>query len=446
MFIRKIGIKFLIALLIMLLAAPTAFAADQVKLIFNGREYKADITLKDGVSYIPAAALARIPGLEVGDEPIVPIRQLFESQGGEVSWDNDNWQVIVSWREKAGDFTADELVIKSSELLKEANSYKMKGNNTIEFEFEGIEDLKAMLNLPKMEVFIEGIFQYEPMAMYMKQTMKMPLDELGLSPEELEASGLAEEMVTEMVWFENAIYQKSPMSDQWVFQDLTEMKDLFNFDDLMQMTPQQSIELMNKAGVINVFGEDVEKDGREYFTIKNYIDADSFRSLMEEVLGKIDLASFMAAFGAQSEGAEDIGAQFEKVIEVILNNMAIDYYVDTLIDKETLLSDYMSIDLNMEIDVKQLIDAMAEMSEIDEDEKAEIPEGPMNLRLKMKGDYQLSDYGVELELPDLSNAISQEEYIQQLMEKMEEVEESKDLMEQETAEDMDTTESETIEE
>ena len=249
-----------------------------------------------------------------------------------------------------------------------------------------------------------------------------------------------------MVWFENAIYQKSPMSDQWVFQDLTEMKDLFNFDDLMQMTPQQSIELMNKAGVINVFGEDVEKDGREYFTIKNYIDADSFRSLMEEVLGKIDLASFMAAFGAQSEGAEDIGAQFEKVIEVILNNMAIDYYVDTLIDKETLLSDYMSIDLNMEIDVKQLIDAMAEMSEIDEDEKAEIPEGPMNLRLKMKGDYQLSDYGVELELPDLSNAISQEEYIQQLMEKMEEVEESKDLMEQETAEDKDTTESETIEE
>ena len=130
---RKISIKFLIALLIMLLAAPTAFAGEQVKLIFNGQEYKADITLENGVTYIPAAALTRIPGLEVGDDPIIPIRDLFESQGGVVSWDNDSKQVIVSWREKAGEFTADELVIKYSELLKEANTYKMKGNNIIEF-------------------------------------------------------------------------------------------------------------------------------------------------------------------------------------------------------------------------------------------------------------------------------------------------------------------------
>ena len=139
MLTRKIGIKFLTVLLIMLFAATTAFAADPVKLIFNGKEYKADITIEDGVSYIPAAALKRIPGLEVGDDPIVPIRQLFESQGGVVSWDNDNRQVIVSWREKAGEFTADELVMKNSALLKEGNSYKMEGSNTIEFEFEELK-------------------------------------------------------------------------------------------------------------------------------------------------------------------------------------------------------------------------------------------------------------------------------------------------------------------
>ncbi|MDD4570066.1 MAG: hypothetical protein PHE70_08090 [Tepidanaerobacteraceae bacterium] len=426
MLTRKIVSKFLIVLLIMLMAAPTAFAAEPVKLVFNGQEYKADITLENGVTYIPAAALTRIPGLEVGDDPIVPIRELFESQGGVVSWDNDNRQVIVSWREKARDFTADELVVKYSERLKEVNSYKMKGNNTIEFAIEGIEDLMEIPDMPKMEVFIEGVFRYEPMAMYMKQTMKMPLDQLELSPEELEATGLGEEMVTEMVWFENAIYQRTPMSDQWVVQDLGEMKEMLDFNNLMQMTPQQSMEMMNKAGVINVFGEDVEKDGREYYTIKNYIDADSFKSLMEEVLGNIDLASFVAAVGAQSEGAEDISAQFEKVFEVILNNMDVDYHIDTLIDKETLLSDYMNIDLNMTIDMKQLIDAIGEMSEVDEAEKEAIPEGPMILQLKMKGDYELSDYGTELELPDLSNAISQEEYIKQLMEQMEQIEASEE--------------------
>jgi hypothetical protein len=127
---RKISINFLIALLIMLWQHLRLLPENRLRLIFNGQEFKADITLENGVTYIPAAALTRIPGLEIGDDPIVPIRELFESQGGVVSWDNHKRQVIVSWREKRGDYTADELVIKYTELLKEANTYKMKGNNT----------------------------------------------------------------------------------------------------------------------------------------------------------------------------------------------------------------------------------------------------------------------------------------------------------------------------
>ena len=34
--------------------------------------------------------------------------------------------------------------------------------NTIEFGVEGIQDLIEMPNMPKMEVIIEGVFQYEP--------------------------------------------------------------------------------------------------------------------------------------------------------------------------------------------------------------------------------------------------------------------------------------------
>ncbi|WP_213974506.1 hypothetical protein [Tepidanaerobacter acetatoxydans] len=426
---RKIGTKFLIALLIMLLAAPAAFAGEQVKLIFNGKEYQADITLKDGTTYTSAAALKKIPGLEVGNEPIVPIRKLFESQGGSVSWDNDNNQVIVSWREKAGDFTADELVIKYSESLKEANTYKMKGSYQVEYALEGIQDLIEIPDMPKMEATIEGIFQYEPMAMYMKQIMNMPMDELeelGLSPEELEAAGLGEEMVTEIVWQDNAIYQKNPMSDQWIVQDLAKVEGMPDINELMQITPQQSMEMMNKAGVINVFGEDVEKDGKKYYTIKNYIDADSFKKLTEETLNNFDITAFIESIGAQSDmdaqEAEDFNEMFEKVFEIILNNINTEYYIDTLIDKETLLPDYMNFDLNMQIDFKQLIEAIAAMEEVDETEElSKILEMPISLELKMKGDYQLYDYGADLELPDLSNTISQEEYIQQLMEQAEQV-------------------------
>ncbi|MGI6485266.1 MAG: hypothetical protein ACOX15_02790 [Tepidanaerobacteraceae bacterium] len=154
----KISLKFLIVFLIMLLAAPTAFAAEPVRLNFNGREFKADITLEDGVSYIPAAALAKIPGLEVGDDPIVPIRKLFENQGGIVHWDNEKRQINVSWREKRGDYTADELVIKYTELLKEANTYKMKGNNVIEFKLEGIQEQMGIPNMPKWKFYSKVFF------------------------------------------------------------------------------------------------------------------------------------------------------------------------------------------------------------------------------------------------------------------------------------------------
>jgi len=424
MFRRKMGLTFLVVFLVMLLATPSAFAAREAKLIFNGQEYKADITIKDGVSYASAKALAKIPGLEVGDDPIVPIRKLFESQGGEVSWDQDNWQVIVSWREKSGDFTADELAVKSSELLKEVNSYKLKAYTTMEFQLEGNEALSKMFKMPsKIEANIEGDFQYEPMAMYIKQTMKLPLEELGISPEEMEAAGLTDEIVTEMVWQDNAIYQKDTNTGVWIYQDLTGIEEMQGFNSLMQITPQQSLEMMKKAGVINVFGEDVVRNGREYYTIKNYIDTESYRSLTEQLLENIDFASLLAALGAQAQGVDDLGPYFQKVVEVMLNSMSIDYRVDTLINKETLLTDYMTLDLEMTVDLKQMMEAIAETMELGEDEKAEIPESPMLLKLKMKVDYQLYDYGVEPELPDLSNAISQEEYIQQLMENMSNFEE-----------------------
>ena len=77
------------------------------------------------------------------------------------------------------------------------------------------------------------------------------------------------------------------------------------------------MEMMRKAGVINVFGEDVEKDGKEYHTIKNYIDADSFKSLIEETLGNFNLAAFIKLpvhNGVEPQETEDFNAQFERYL------------------------------------------------------------------------------------------------------------------------------------
>ena len=44
---------------------------------------------------------------------------------------------------------------------------------------------------------------------------------------------------------------------------------------------------------------------------------------MEEIIANMDLASFVSAVGAQSDlqEAEDFTTQFEKVFEIVLNNM-----------------------------------------------------------------------------------------------------------------------------
>lgn len=453
---KKLGSQILIALLIMLLAAPAAFAGEQAQLIFNGQEY-GNVSVKDGVSYISTATLAKIPGLsEVNDvEKEIAIRSFFEGQGGKVSWDGQKRQVQVSLNGKdtedandpSAELTADELVLKYTERLEEANSYKMKGESTIKFNIAGFEDVIDIPEFPEIDVSIEGTFQYDPMAMYMKQTMKLPFSEMGLelSPEELEElaeMGLGGDMVTEMVFLDNAIYQKTPMSDQWIVQDLSELGALGDIQNLMQITPQQSLDMLKNAGIVNTLGDDVVIEGKEYYTIKNFIDSKAFKTLLEEMLGEIDLIGMITAStgqaGLETEELAQFNETFEKVFEIILNNLQIQYYIDTLVSKDLVFPEYMNMDLDLQLDIKPVIEEIAKVEDID---TSDIPEGPMNISVKMTGDYQLSDFGTKLELPDLSKAISQEEFMKQFMEQMEkelEVEEP-EATEVETGENVEET-------
>ena len=74
--------------------------------------------------------------------------------------------------------------------------------------------------------------------------------------------------MTEMAWFDNAIYRKDPIIDRWIVQDLTEVEETFDINDLMQITPQQSMEMMRKAGVLNVFGDDIKRMAKNITLLK----------------------------------------------------------------------------------------------------------------------------------------------------------------------------------
>lgn len=412
---KKIVTVLLIGLLMAVMLVPAAAAADkQVSLVFNGQEYQADLFVENGVSYISAASLAKIPGLafEEVEEEYVPLRSFFESREGSVGWDNRDQKVIVSWREKNGDWFANDLVVESSNLLHEKNTYKMKGNATIKMSIAG-PDEDEIPEVPEITSIMEGIFQQEPLAVYIKQTMALPPELSGQDMDLTEELALlGEEMSTEMLWTENKIYQKNPLvADQWIVQDLAGMDIMGNLTEMLQTSPQQALKMMSKFGVFNVFGDDIEIDGQEYYTISNYIDSATFKKILSEFLTGFDLGGLLAGLeGTTGQGeaaTADAMTEFEQVLEQLLATIEIDYYVNSFINKETLLTERMEFNMEMKYELDETIS----------------PEGAISFEMAMSGDFELYDFGEEVQMPDVSDAITQQELMEQMMNLMETPEE-----------------------
>ncbi|MGF7186384.1 hypothetical protein GGQ84_002486 [Desulfitispora alkaliphila] len=393
---KKVANMLLIGLLVVSLLVPAAVADEQVGFVFNGKEFQADVILENGVSYASTAQLKAIPGLTFEQEGDVPLRAYFEGIGGTVAWDGANNQVTVSWREMKDDWTADELVMESTRVLQEANTYRMEGNANMKMVITdpGTDEIPE---IPEMTTYIEGFIKQDPLTMYMKETMEFPQD-MGMTEEELALIGMGG-MTTEMVWKDNAIYQKMPGFDQWVVQDLNDLAMMDNLTNLMQASPQQSLEMMSQFGIINVFGESAVIDGQEYYTIKNYIDSETFKKVLEEFLSEVNFMEVFAGIQEQPEIDEAEIMEMQQMFEQLIQGIEINYYIDTMINKETLLTEYMVFDMNFKIGLDETIN----------------PEGPVNMEMSLAGDYKLFDFGTEIQTPDVSDAITQQEFFEQMM-------------------------------
>ena len=393
-----------ISLLAISLVVPAAAANEQVSLSFNGQEYQADLYIENGVSYISAASLSKIPGLEIEKKDYVPLRSLFEAQKGEVKWDGSKNQITISWREKQDEWTVNDLLLQSTIKMQELNTYKMQGEAVMNMVIDGAnaEEIPA---IPETSTYLEAVYQQEPLAMYMLQTVKLPLEDMDLTEEEMALIG-QNAMTTEMVWKDNAIYQKMPPFEQWIVQDLAELGMMDQLTNLMQVTPQQSLEMMNEFGVINVFGEDKVIDGEEYYVVRTFVDSEIFKKLLDEMLEEYNLMELIASTQPLPQDEEidmeQIMAEAEEIIKQMFANMELNYYIDSLIHKESLLTDYMTIDIDMKFELGENI----------------VPEGPVSLAMNMFGDFKLFDFGEEIQLPDVSDAITQQEFLQQLQDMM----------------------------
>ncbi|HHX50574.1 MAG TPA: hypothetical protein GX711_03955, partial [Clostridia bacterium] len=332
----------------------------------------------------------------------VPLREFFTSRGGKVGWDGSKKQVIVSWRETHGEWSAAGLIAESTRIQQELNTSKLKGNATIKIAITGPEE-SEIPEIPEMTMYLEGAFQQEPLAMHMKQTINLPLEEMELTEEEKASLGL-DGISTEMVWTDNSIYQKMPLTDQWIVQDLSGMDIMESLTNMLQITPQQSLEMMGKFGIIYVFGDDVTIDGQEYYTVKNYLDTATYKKIMEEFMGEFNLDSLLAGTQVLPEQDEEATvAEMQKMLEQIMASMELNCYSESLINKETLLTEGGVINLDLKMTLDETIS----------------PEGPISFEMQMTGDFQMYDFGEEIQLPDVSGALTQEEFLEQMMKAME---------------------------
>ncbi len=406
---KRIAVLLLVALLFAAVSVPSVAAAEgQPGLIINGQDYQADLYLRDGVSYIAAASLAKIPGLIVAEEGYVPLRSFFMSNGGDIRWDKGSQNVIVFWRDRKDKWAADDLVVESSRLLQEKNTYKMEGRINIKMSTTG-SGVGTVQEIPEVASIMEGAFQQEPLAIHVKQTMELPQDFLGKDTEPAgeEQALPGGTMNTEMVWTENKIYQKSPLAEEWIVQELSDADMMGNLTNMLQTAPQQSLEMMRGFGIIYVFGDDAVIDGQDYYTISNYIDSSTFKKVLTEYMKGFDMSGLPGSPGEAPDpdggGVGDSNIDLGQVFQQLLETMEINYYVDTYINKKTLLTEHMSFDMEMEYGLDETLS----------------PEGAVNVKMIMDGDLRLYDFGAGIQLPDMSDAITQQELLERLTNKAE---------------------------
>jgi len=400
---KKLTLSLIVYALVLLLAASSAVASNPASLSLNGQVVSTNVVVENGVSSIAATSLATITGIAIAQEGNVPVRQFFEARGGEVEWDSQNWQVVVLWEDHLGDengneeqeVTADrtayELLIRTDELLREANTYRMSGAMSIDVNISAAGEA---LEAQQMEMVIDGVFQYNPLAMHM--TMSMDLSGLlgDLSPEEIAMLGLGSgALVTETVFVNGASYTKLPGSDQWVIEDLSGTDMMEELNNLLQLTPHQAMDMMSQFGIGSVLGADAVVDGVEFYTVRSNIDSAAFRSILNDMLGGLGFESMMPA------GIE-ISEEEQMAIAAMLETMEVNMSFVTYINKATLMSEHMSMVINMEFSLPT-------------------PEGMGNIVMNMNGYFDLYDFGTEVQLPDVSNAITQAEWLEQLMSAME---------------------------
>lgn len=399
---KKILIFPLTVLLLLLFSLPVLADA---QLTMNGRDYKtgSSLILQDGLSFAASDVVAGALGCDIavqgdavtlqendtaltftagsktalvngqekqmpaapflkGNQVFLPLRFVCESLGAEVSWNDPDKKVLISYIETRDSLTAEELILKTSEKMVEANSYKMKFDMDMNMDVAAPDQGAAGEGMKiATSSHGEAWVQYDPLLMYMVQNASIP-----------ESQGVpATEIKSEMVLKDNSMYMTMPEVG-WVKMDLAGL----DIQQLMSksMDPAATMKVLKEAGVSTALANDREVNGQSYWVInmamgKEMLESDYFQQMVQSL-------SSAAANGMDMTG--------------LLDSLDFDFNVSTWVNQDTLLTDYMDMKGTMALNL-----------DLPEQE----PAAKVTMNMEMDGKYSISDYGTAFEIPDVSGAV-----------------------------------------
>jgi hypothetical protein len=320
----------------------------------------------------------------INGEIMVPLRFIMEAFAAEVTWQGDDQTVAVQYQEKRDGMTVEEMLAQTSAAMEEYNTYKAK----VDLQMSSI--VKAQNEEPQvidMTGKLNMAYQQKPLLIYIQQEMS------GSTGQEK-----IDKVTTESLINKDGFYMTVP--DQgWVKMEIPGM----DISTLLEQSGNQnvidSIQQMKDAGVVMSYANDQVKDDKEYWVINVTMGPESFKKYYDNLMKQIP------ELNSAASGTANPLDTIQNSLNELFKGLEADMVYSVWIDKDSKLTKFMDLDADINMNMK-VPDENQKMTEF-------------NMKMNEKADYELYDFGAAFDVPDVSGAISMNDYMNDYMKQQE---------------------------
>lgn len=342
-----------------IIGADVKVNGENIIILHNDDQLNLNVNRNNAVLNSQDFSLPAAPYIKDG-AIMLPLRAVLESLGFEIGWDGATNTVLINYNEVRNGMTADDLMVKSSQITNEMSAYDMQGKMNMIMNMSGIEE-EGFSGELVMNTELYGYYQKEPLAVYTKQTLNIT----GMPdvPPELANTEI------ESVIIDNNYYMNMPGMG-WVKMDLGNLGIDELMDQLNNQDPVNMLKQMQDFGMTNIYGNDTVIEGKKYYVVNTSIDKDKFMKEYNNIINSLPIA--------QTPELNDL-----------LNNFVLDVKYISFINTETLMADYMDMDMS----IKMSIPASENSSEV------------IDMDIAAYGRFKINYEPADFVFPDVSSAV-----------------------------------------